>query len=195
MFLWMLTRSIADAAFVSFGAGLAACSGTSCANDSLGVDELYGLALVQILERDLVVLESIRSPLGNLPGSSRIPAHASGKPTTHTAVHAEELVVEVAEVHTGCSSATLEGGSAVRIVATPFLIVAENFVRRGYLFEAHLGLCAAILRDFVRVPLKRGFLESLLDLCLRGRSRDAENLWRASVNETSCFIPARKGVP
>lgn len=115
------------------GALLAAEAGALGADDGPLEGQLGDLALVDVLEGDLVrVVDGAR--LGGAP------VHAAAEHAAETAAAAEELRKQVLGSHAAAASATLKTGLAILVVDLALLGIREDLVRGRDLLELLLGL-------------------------------------------------------
>lgn len=149
------TAAITNSAVVALGALLAARTLALVAHDVLRVGELGGLALVQLLERNLILLLYVGSLPGHIAptGSTRHAAEAShaGKAahSTHAAEHLREDVVHVWLL--AAAAGGVESGHAVGIVEVALVIVGEDLVGLFRGLEPDLCFFALFDSDLVRV--------------------------------------------
>lgn len=115
------------------GALLAADTGALGADDGSLEGQLGDLALVDVLQGDLVrVVDGAR--LGGTP------VHVPAEHATETATAAEELREQVLGSHTAAASAALETGLAILVVDFALLGIRKDFVCGRDLLELLLGL-------------------------------------------------------
>jgi hypothetical protein len=154
------TLPVALAALVRLRALLATASLALFAHHLLGIGEPGSLALVQLLQRDLVLALYVL-PFPRLSpaawhtshtahtGHSSHAWHVSGK--AHAAEHLREDVVDIGSLAHAAASRGIEGGHAVRVVEVSFFVIVEDLVRLAGCFEAHFGFLTFMLCDFVGV--------------------------------------------
>jgi hypothetical protein len=140
---------------MALGPLLAARALALVAHDVLGVRELGRLALVQLLQRDLVLLlhaAALARHVAPRP-AARHAAEAThtGHSTepAHAAHHRREDVVHVRLL--AAAAGRVEGGHAVRVVEVALVIVGEDLVGLFGGLEADLGFFALLDGDLVRV--------------------------------------------
>lgn len=107
--------------------------------------KLDGLALVELLKCDLVLLLLV----GTL---ARPPGHAGA---AH--VHAEHLGKDIIEVDFGAARSSargIKGSHAMGIVEVALLLIAQNFVGLRYGLELRFGFRSLLLGDLVRMVLQ-----------------------------------------
>jgi hypothetical protein len=139
---------------VALGSLLSARALALVANNVLGIGELGRLALVQLLERDLVLLLYAASLPGHVaPRAAGHAAHAAeASHSWHSAHPTKHLREDV--VHVGLFAATasrVEGGHAVGIIEVALVIVGQNLVGLFRRLEADLCLLALFDGNLVGV--------------------------------------------
>lgn len=126
------TSSITHGARIALGALLAAAALAHVADNVLGVCELCRLALVQLLQRDFVLL-LYRPALARhmaATGHATHTAHAAhavhASEAAHAAKHLRKDVVNVGAFAAHASaSGGVKGGHAVRVVQVALVIIGE----------------------------------------------------------------------
>lgn len=166
------TAPVADSAVVALGALLSTRALTLIADNVLCVGELGCLALVQLLERDLVLLLYAASLLWHV--SARATRHAAeaahawhSPKAAHTAEHLRKDVVHVWLLAAAASG--VEGGHAVGIVEVALVIVGKNLVGLFCGLEADLCLFTLLDCDLVGVVCE-GSLVLLVSMVGGGHS-------------------------
>lgn len=110
--------------------------------------ELDGLALVQLFERDLVLVLLV----GTLARSWGAPTTSTWRSARATHIESEHLGDDVVQVDVSTArtaSGLIKSGHAVGVVEVALVIVAEDVVRFRDFFELDLGLCSLLFRDLV----------------------------------------------
>jgi hypothetical protein len=123
-------------------------------NDVLGVGELGRLALVELLEADLVLLLYRTTFPRDVATAGHTAAHSShtGHPAeaSHATKHLRKDVI-----HVGAAAAHavggVEGGHAVRVVQVSLIVIVEDFVGLFCRLESDLSFSALFFCDLVRV--------------------------------------------
>lgn len=154
------TLPVALAALVCLSALFATAALALFAHHLLCVGEPGSLALVQLLQRDLVLALYIL-PFPRLSPTPWHPPHTAHTGHTphawhavseaHTAEHLRKDVVDVGALAHATSSRRVEGGHAVRVVQLSLVVIVEDLVCLTGCFEAHFGLAAFRLCDLVGV--------------------------------------------
>jgi hypothetical protein len=144
----------ARGASVCLCALLAATTLAHGADDVLRIRELGRLALVQLFQRDLVLL-LYRSSFARYISATGHASHATHSRHTSHAAHAahaaEHLREDVVHVRPAAHAAFggVEGRHAVGVVHFTLVIVGENFVGLFCRLEAPFGFLAVVFCDFV----------------------------------------------
>lgn len=146
------TASVTDSTRVALGALLSSTALAHVADDVLGAGELGRLALVQLLQADLVLL-LYRSSFPWHVSSTGHASHAAhsrhSAKSAHSAEHLRKDVVDVRAFAAHTASGRVEGSHAVGVVHVSLVIVGEDLVGLFRGLEASLGLCAVIFCDLV----------------------------------------------
>jgi hypothetical protein len=134
---------------------LAATALADGTNDVLGVGELGRLALVKLLEADLVLLLYRTTFPRDIATAGHTAAHSShtrhAAEASHATKHLRKDVIHVGTAAAAHAIGGVEGRHAVRVVQVSLIVIVEDFVGLFRRLESDLGFSALFFCDLVGV--------------------------------------------